>query len=234
MIKVCTILLLILFCPLMLVAQNDKYACFGLRLGLGASTLTGLDRRTSLPVDKLEDLSSGYRFSWDVGMSLQLGWGDGYVVQTDLLAGMQGAKVKGVYQQGSEVDRISISNMQLAITCGKKIHLNDKVRFIITAGPYLGYDMTSEGNGYSDGNGISDGDYDMFAMTKSATTKSVTINTDDQDIFRRTDFGMMVIAGIETGGVQIAFAPQFGLTNLSENNPKVSHRVYKLALTYYF
>ncbi|MBK5722544.1 PorT family protein [Dysgonomonas sp. Marseille-P4677] len=234
--KVNAILLFILLCPILLMAQGDKYSCFGLRLGLGMSTLSGLDGRTYLPVEQLGDLSTGYRFSWDVGASVQLGWGDGYVVQTELWAGMQGARLKGVYKDGMDVDELSISNVQLTVTYGKKVYMNDNLRLIITAGPYIGYDMTAEGDGYSDGNGISDwdSDYDEFGMTKSATTKSVTIDTDNERIFREVDFGMTLIAGIETNGFQIAFSPQFGLTNLSRTNPKVSHRVYKLAVTYYF
>lgn len=240
MTKTYTTLLLLLLFPCILFSQSDdKYACFGLRLGLGTSTLAGLDRRASLPVDDMRDISVGYRFSWDVGVSVQFGWGEGYVAQTDLMAGMQGATLSGVYMDGADVDRLSISNMQLAVTVGKKVHISEKVRFIITAGPYLGYDLTSEGSSYSygDDTGIWDDGYDMTRTTKttkSAQTRSVTLDTDNYDIFRQTDFGVTFIAGIETGGLQIAFSPQFGLTNLAYHSPKVSHRVYKLAMTYYF
>ncbi|WP_165022103.1 outer membrane beta-barrel protein [Dysgonomonas sp. ZJ279] len=224
-----TIFLIILISPFTLNAYSQQsgssveYIAYGLRFGIGASKFKGLeDYRylgrlpgTDIPA---QDYSSTFRLAFDAGVSAQIMFYNKLLIQGDLYFSYAGAGLKGanaITYDDRRNTRISAYYTVLSIHVGRKMPVNDKFRFIVGAGPYGGLESTSWL-------------YDEDAHTPE---EDLSIGYGD---FKKYDFGLSLMGGVEVGNVQFTIDYNHGLVNIVNDDYPLYNRVIKLSTIYFF
>lgn len=199
-------------------SYDDKYMSVAVRIGVGTSSLKGLEDYKKLPLETTKNFMAGSRFSWDVGVTIQYGIKNGFFYQTECTLGIMGASLDGAYRDGgnykTKVNSVDLTSMQLSVSLGKKVTtINRGLKLFVALGAYVDYDL-----------GI-DLIYDL--------DKSTVLNGHDAN-FKSWDFGAVASGGLQYRQFQLSFNPRFGLVNISPNESKIYHRGYKFVFSYYF
>lgn len=226
---------------------QEKRSYFGIRIGVGGSTLSGLEDAGrvagSLPGMNLatDHLKVTTQFAWDLGFTYQYEFGKDNFFQSDFLVSRSGANLRGAYSMNEEGEmdvmftNINLLYFQIPLYIGKKIRVNDTYNVVLGVGPYLAYDLPIEdevADDYVDEGYEEDYDYSGYGV-KSTKTYEEELNSNNTE-FRRFDFGFMGMAGIQTKSFQMTLNPQMGLTSIIGGGASVRNRGLKVSFAFLF
>lgn len=223
----------------------------GIGLGLGASTMTGLDGKTHYPTSVpgtdiyySDGLSSRYSFAGNLNVTMQFNPSSRFVFQPEMNLNVVGTTLRGAYKNDSDRSRLSsivLPYIDLSLLVALRTPIRQtKYSIVIGGGPYIAYDMYE----FSDmmvmiSDSYDEDDWDDNGYDEYAIGKKSLLGTDVYDSreinFRKIDWGFYLMAGVEFSNVQISIRPQFGMTNLSkESDYNIRNRSYKINLTVFF
>lgn len=123
------------------------------------------------------------------------------------------------YQGTSYTTTTTFNDLEIPLNLAYKFPINDKSKFFIQAGPFLGYALSGK---VKDSEG------------------SVSIDFEAESI-KRFNYGLGIGAGIELGSIVASANYQIGLANMyddsndnSNGNYKVKSKVFQISLAYMF
>lgn len=132
---------------------------------------------------------------------------------TGLLFSVIGYKNTSNYQGTSYTTTTTFNDLEIPLNLAYKFPINDKSKFFIQAGPFLGYALSGK-------------DKDSEG--------SVSIDFEAESI-KRFNYGLGVGAGIELGSIVASANYQIGLANLyDDTSVKLKSKVFQISLAYMF
>lgn len=225
-----TFLILLNFASFNIYSQ-EVYTVFGVRGGAGLSSLRGLDdfgKLQRLPGTdiNIHDAYSGKPyFAWDLGLTVQHMRNKLLLQGEVILASYANSKLEDVYINQAKIKRIKLFYNSINILAGTKIPLSETFRLVAAGGPYVGFDVSSW---FSERNPRLGKNGDNSNLIFGGTLKAK-----DAD-FKESDFGVVVMAGIEIENIQLALNYQHGLVNVVKDTNSLYNRIYKLSMVYFF
>lgn len=230
--KILLLTLLLLLCLLSTnILGQETYTVVGFRASFGMSTLHGIEtyaRKSRVPGTGIytdSPYNTALFPAWDFGFTIQY-MRDNLMIQGDFtFATYANVKLTNAKISGSSLNRIRLHYNNLNIIGGTKIPVNENFRFIMGLGPYIGFDMTAWLSGreptYGKGNN-----------STSFLSKGI-LDAEEAD-YKQSDFGGMVLAGVEFNNIQIALNYQHGLKNIVKDDYPLYNRIYRISTIYFF
>lgn len=232
--------------------DSDLPPCrMGIGLGLGVSTMTGLDgkrhRTNSVPGTDIyysDGLSSRYSFAGNLNLTLQMNPSSRFVIQPEMNLNVIGTTLRGAHKNDSEQSKLSsivLPYVDLSLLFGLRTPIGEsKYSIILGGGPYFAYDsyefsdlVVNLAEVYPDEDEWDEWD-DEYAMERKSFLGTDIHDSEEID-FRKIDWGFYLMAGVEFSNFQITVRPQFGMANLSkESEYKISNRSFKVNFTVFF
>ena len=199
----------------------------GIKAGLNLSNFLEEDNESAISTDYT--MNKGFH----AGLTFEIHMGKLFSFEPGLLFSMKGYNYYDEWHNDSlNQDEAHYEEMRLYyldIPLNMKASL-DIGKFIIygTAGPYLGIGLSGKEYYYDEIDGVT---------TDDEEEKISWGNNENKDRLRGLDYGLTLGAGIEVWYLQLGFAYDLGLANISvyrENDYKINNRVLRISLTYKF
>jgi len=128
---------------------------------------------------------------------------------TGLLYSIIGSKI-----EGTDGYTATINTLEVPLNLAYKFPINDKSKFFIQAGPFLGYALNGK---YKDSTGSTD------------------ITFGEQGGIKKFDFGLGFGGGVEFGSIALSLNYNLGLANLyDDSTEKIKTKVLQISLAYMF
>lgn len=186
----------------------------GIRLGLGMGKMNG--------VDKVEGVTSDLGVAVDFGVVFIYQKND-FFLQSEVLASLLMSEVK----KGSESHRLNPVSLYLQVHAGLDKEINKDLNFVIGVGGFGGYiNTTTRSSDYYDY------DYDYY---RDITTR----NSDDsfypqEEDFKKFNYGVSALVGLEYKSMQFSVIPSLGLADLSKDGLGFKTRGLVFSATFLF
>jgi opacity protein-like surface antigen len=190
---------------------------FGVKGGLNASNLTGYSEIHNLLSEiGLGDLKSQSKLGFHVGAVAQIGLPANFFIQPELLYSSLGVKIKMDSELLGEASKSNNLNyLQLPVYAGYKFNAGLGLDIIVGVGPYIGYGISATNDWFN------------------------------KDSFKKFDYGLSALAGIQFEKFQITAGYDFGLNDIMDvpnweslkdlgNFSSLSNRNIKISLAYFF
>ena len=172
-------------------AQGAK---FGITAGLNTSTVN---------TNNTEGAKVGYKAGFQAGVVMDLGITPNFSVIPELNFSQKGAKIS--FDEGEKVDwNMTLNYLTLPINLAYKFDLGMDQKFMIFAGPYLGYGLSTSNKMKGGGIEIDPSEYG-FDMKFGST---------DEDL-NPLDYGLNVGIGYQYTKIFFKLQYNLGLANLS-------------------
>ncbi len=212
---------LCMFSILGLSAQTE--VLYGVKGGFNASSVSGLSGlidASNRSGNSSLDMSVKYRPGFHMGLVSQINITDKFFVQPELLYSLQGFKLSGsgniLYEYVSGSETTIMHYLQLPVYAGTKIAAGQGLDIILGVGPYIAYGLSGEEGTFG-----------------------------DSGMFRRFDFGLTAMGGVQFNKFQITLGYDLGLVDLintpgwsaAKNEAGISsmcNRNLKASVAYFF
>lgn len=187
-----------------------EYRYVGYRLGMGASTLSGIKKEaTDEILQWIDSPDNSYsidnKISWDTGLLLQNTFDNKVFIQTEFTYSLLGARIENKTHNNNSSSQINLHYAGINAYLGKKIDLkrNDKRnKFLCGAGLY---------------------------GTMNLNEFFVSEPRPDIETY---DIGATVMAGFEIDRVQLSIGYFHGLTNAFDNGSSVKNKALRVGIAY--
>ncbi len=204
---------------------------FGVKAGLNMSKITEMKDAKML-------------LGFHVGATAELDVAEQFSVETGLILGSKGVKMEETFSEQEDDFKMSLTAtikmvpMYLEIPVNGKynIDLNGK-KLYLSAGPYLAFGIAGKLKVAAEME-VSGNVPDGFEKpgSKDVDENIKWGNDEEEDDFKRMDFGINVGAGLDIGSIGIGVQYGLGLSQLSPGDPKekYNNRVLSVSLSYKF
>jgi hypothetical protein len=197
---------LLLFCLSMAIGANAQIRC-GAKVGGTLSSFT-----SKYAGERMNDDKPGIGFN--VGGVLEYSFSESFALQPELLYVMHNIKPK---EETGIIQRMELHNIQLPINLKYKMGV-DKLKFYVTAGPYLAYLASAKMRAKENGISLA---VDLFKF--------------DEIKLRHFDYGLGVGFGVEVSKFTVGVGYQYGLANLTGiDNASEKLGTFNLSVGYFF
>jgi len=216
LIRICIVLFLISM-------ASESYAqTFGVRGGLNFSNMLMKDNDGKYS----EDFKM--KFGFHVGGTAELPINDMFSVEGDLLLSTKGTRLKEEEtMMGESVEykaKLNLYYIDVPITAKAYFDVGD-VKIYGAAGPYFGVGLAGKTKTEVTHDGETDKDDEKVCWGSD----------EDEDDFKRFDFGLTFGAGVTIDAVDVGISYALGLANMSpykDNGTKVNNRVLGITCGY--
>ena len=196
---------------------------FGVRGGFNLTNMTVEENIGGVTVG----LDHSFKPGFQAGIVGELAITNALAIQPGILFATQGARLETDEFLGMPIEMSSTTSLnyiQVPINVQYKIPFGNNLRFLLQAGPYLGFALNGNIRTEVSGAGI----------TITPDDEKIEFGSGDDEM-RRLDFGVGFGAGVEFGNFQVAAGYNLGLANLSNvDGGTIRNNGLALTVTYLF
>ena len=189
---------------------------FGVR---GGFNLTNMTKKIDLGIGGMTlEPNFSFKPGFQAGIVGELAITDALAIQPGILFATQGARWNETLLEEEFDVTFSFNYLQVPINVQFGIPFGNNLRFLLQAGPYVGFALNGS-----------------MSASESGMTVSDDLEFGEDGEWRRLDFGLGFGAGVEIGNIQIAAGYNLGLANISSiDELTASHNGFALTVTYLF
>ena len=198
---------LLIFVSIVTMSVNGYSQTFGIKGGLNLANMAVSTSGVGVTLQSIT--------AFHVGLVGDVKLQDKLYFNTGLLFSLKGFKIKGSGLGGVSSGSLNLNYLEIPLNLAYKFPINEKSKFLVQAGPYLGYAMSGK---------------------EKSGGESSSVNFNDAGI-KRMDYGLGFGAGVEFGQIVASINYQLGIANLNDDSntdATLKNKVFQISLAYMF